>query len=61
MLKRYTSKSRIKKPSYREVAKAVNRSPMHVWRILNGKGTFSKATEAKVKSVYKELTFKRMP
>ena len=66
MLKRYTSKSRIKKPTYREVAaelkaRGVDRSAMHVWRILNKKGGYSKATEKSVNSVYKELTFKKMP
>jgi DNA-binding LacI/PurR family transcriptional regulator len=45
-------KKRLRYPvPIREIAKAVNRSPIHVWRILNNKGDFSADTAKKVRKI----------
>lgn len=52
---RNTKKRKVGNPTYRQIATVVGRSPMHIWRVINNKGQFSKDTAEKVKQAVVEL------
>lgn len=55
MKERNKNRRKVGDPTYRQIATVVERSPMHVWRVINGKGQFSKVTEEKVKKAIAEF------